>query len=249
MSIVRLLGASKLVAVAATSSKMVVAAAASTKLALAAVATSGAIVGAGGFYLATQLTAQVVNRDQTVTLGTLILSNKVNGGAACLSAPDLVTDKNEQPCDAAFDLRIAKPGDSATAQIDIANVGVLDAGALRVFAPGCMDGDAEPVHGTGSPCARLQLYIQRWSDPARTTPVACVFGGTADGTRCDFSDPAKTLAAFAAAHGSAATAIVVGPLPSAAVDHFTLGVRLPPETDNTLQGRRATTSIAWHIAQ
>jgi hypothetical protein len=222
---------------------------AGSKLALAAVAAVSAVAGAGGFYAATQLTAEVVNHEQTVTLGTLILSNRVGDGAACLSAPDLTTDRNAQTCDAAFDLGVRKPGDSATAQIEIANVGVLDASALRVYAPQCADDNAEPFHGSGSPCAKLQLYIQLWTDATRATPATCLYGGSADGKRCDFSDPTKTIAAFVSVHDSVANALAVGPLPHGQRDHFTIGVRLPSDTDNSYQGRRATTSLAWHMTQ
>ena len=216
---------------------------------LVAAVAGGVLAGAGGFYMTTQLTAQVVNKDQTVTVGTLILSNRVGTGAACLSAPDLVTDGNEQVCDAAFDLDVRKPGDTATAHLEIANVGALDAGGLRVFAASCADSDAAPFHGSGSPCASLQLYIQLWTDPSRSIPAACVYGGSPDGKRCDFSDRSRTIGAFASTHASAQTAVLVGSLPAGARDILTIGVRLPEESDNSLQGRRATTSFSWHLTQ
>src|SRR2546427_4056506 len=196
---------------------------------LVAAVAGGVLAGAGGFYMTTQLTAQVVNKDQTVTVGTLILSNRVGTGAACLSAPDLVTDRNEQVCDAAFDLDVRKPGDTATAHLEIANVGALDAGGLRVFAATCADSDAAPFHGSGSPCASLQLYIQLWTDQSRSIPAACVYGGSPDGKRCDFSHRSRTIGPFAPPHHSAHTAVLAGRLPARARAHVPIGGGPPRE--------------------
>jgi hypothetical protein len=221
-------------------------------LSLGVVAGIGALAGAGTF---ATFTAQTTNPTNTFADGTLVLSNKVNTGSACLSTGGLTTDVNDNgSCDVAFDLSVQKPGDSDTENLTLQNVGSLAASVLNTFGT-CTDSDAtgETYHGTGNPCSEVQFYIQQYSDSARTTPSACLYGGTSAPNTCDFSDASKTLRSFVTAHPNVGGGLSAGSLTAAGggadTTWFTIGVQLPSGADNTYQGRTATLALSWHITQ
>ena len=219
-------------------------------LSLGVVAGIGALAGAGTF---ATFTAQTTNDATTFANGTLVLSNKVGSGTACLSTAGGTTDTNANgSCDAAYSLSVKAPGDSSTADITLENMGSLAASALKVFSASCTDADAagENYHGTGSPCGIVQIYIQQYSD-AFTTPSACLYGG-ASGAACDFSDTSKTLSAFVTAHPNLAGGLSAGTMAAnggADAKWIRVGVKLPSTADNTYQGRAASLALNWHITQ
>lgn len=219
-------------------------------LSMGVVAGIGVLAGAGTF---ATFTAQTTNPSNTFANGTLVLSNTVGGGSACLSTGGATTDTNANgACATAFSLSVRAPGDSSTANLTLENVGSLAASALKVFSAACTDADAagETYHGTGSPCGIVQLYIQQYSD-AFTTPSACLYGG-ATGATCDFSDTSKTLTAFATAHPNLAAGLSAGALAASGGADTTwirIGVKLPSTANNTYQGRSASLALNWHITQ
>ena len=219
-------------------------------LSIGVVAGIGALAGAGTF---ATFTAQTTNPTNTFANGTLVLSNKVGSGTACLSTGGGNTDTNANgSCDTAFSLAVKAPGDSSTANITLQNMGSLAASALKVFSGSCTDADAagEAYHGTGSPCGAVQLYIQQYSD-AFGTPSACLYGG-ASGATCDWSDTSKTLSAFVAAHPNLAGGLSAGSLAvngGADTTWIRIGVKLPSSADNSYQGRSASLALNWHITQ
>ena len=219
-------------------------------LSVGVVAGLGALAGAGTF---ATFTAQTTNPSNTFANGTLVLSNKVNSGAVCLSTGGGTTDSNSNgSCSTAFNLAVKAPGDSGTTDITLENMGSLAASALKVFSASCTDANAagENYHGTGSPCGIVQIYIQQYSD-AFTTPSACLYGG-ATGATCDFSDTAKTLSSFVADHSNLAGGLSAGSLAASGGADTTwvrIGVKLPSTADNTYQGRSASMALNWHITQ
>ena len=217
-------------------------------LSLGVVAGIGALAGAGTF---ATFTARTTNPDNTFAAGTLVLSNDVTGGdPVCLSTNGGDTDSNENDCETILDLSVQAPGDSDTATLTLKNEGSLDASALKVFSGACAPADAadEDFHGTGNPCSVVQLYIQQFSDSGFTTPSACLYGGSS-GNTCDFSDPAQTLATFAAAHTSAGTGVSAGSLDAGDSTWIEIGLMLPEDAGNTFQGRAAAMDLFWHITQ
>jgi hypothetical protein len=219
-------------------------------LSIGVVAGIGALAGAGTF---ATFTAQTTNPTNTFANGTLVLSNKVGSGTACLSTGGGNTNTNSNgSCDTAFSLAVKAPGDSSTANITLQNMGSLAASALKVFSGSCTDADAagENYHGTGSPCGIVQLYIQQYSD-AFGTPSACLYGG-ATGATCDWSDATKTLSAFVAAYPNLASGLSAGSLAASGGANTTwirIGVKLPSNADNSYQGRSASLAFNWHITQ
>ncbi|MFN2589003.1 MAG: hypothetical protein ABR613_12920 [Actinomycetota bacterium] len=224
-------------------------------LSLGAVALVGAVVG-GGTYAT--FNAQTANPGNVWANGTLVLSNKVGSGTTCLSTgAGTSTDTNvNNGCDAFFGgATLRKPNDSATVAVNVRNEGSLNASALKVYSSACSAGDTagETYKGTGDPCDKVQLYVQRWTDPARTVPAECVFGSSQALTpsTCDFSATgaeAKTLGAFAAANNST-TPLNLGALNSSTTNYYTIGVKLPQSTGNAYQGRRASIDFTWTLEQ
>jgi len=203
-----------------------------------------AAVGVGAF---ASFNAQTSNPGNLFADGTLVLSNSVNGGTACLSTAGGTTDTNANPnCDTLFDLTVKKPGDSSSATLALKNDGSIDMSALNVYSTACKDGDAaaELFHGTGNPCEKIALTIEAFSDSAFTKSAGCVYGGTG----CAF-DPALTLSAFQAKHNAALTGLGVGTLASGDTTYLKVSVLLPEDADNTYQGRQAAIDFNWYAEQ
>jgi hypothetical protein len=220
-------------------------------LSLGVVAGIGALAGAGTF---ATFTAQTTNPTNTFANGTLVLSDTVNTGQACLSTGGGTTDLNDNgSCDVAFNLSVRKPGDSDTENITLQDVGSLAASALTAFGT-CTDDDSagETYHGTGNPCSEIQFYVQQYSDAGRTTVSHCLYGGATVANTCDFSDTSRTLRDFVTAHHDVASGLAAGSLAAlhgADTTWITIGVKLPTTADNTFQGRSATLDLSWHIVQ
>lgn len=218
-------------------------------LSVGVVSISAAAIGVGTF---ATFTAQTTNPANTFATGTLVLSNTKQAGSACLSTGGGTTDVNANgSCDSLFGLGVQKPGDSGGANLTVANVGSLNASAFKVFGSACTPSNAaaETYHGTGNLCTKAQLTIQQYSDAAFTTPSACVYGGAA-GSTCNFSDPTKTLGAFASTYNSSGSGLAIGSgLASGASGYFRVAVQLPSDADNTYQGRQASVAFNWFAQQ
>jgi hypothetical protein len=220
-------------------------------LSLGVVAGIGALAGAGTF---ATFTAQTTNPTNIFADGTLVLSNTVGAGTACLSTGGGSTDVNANgSCDVAYNLTVKAPGDSGTADITLENKGSLAASALKAFSGSCTDANAagENYHGTGSPCGKVQIYVQQYSD-AFGTPSACLYGG-ATGATCNFSDATKTLTAFVTAYPNVGSGLSAGTLTAAGgltpKTWITVGVMLPSNADNSYQGRSASLALNWQVTQ
>ena len=213
------------------------------------VAAVSTVVGAGTF---ASFNAQAKNPTNRFAAGTLVLSDTKQGGTTCLSTGGGSTDGNSNAaCEQLFNATVKRPGDSASANLTIKNEGSLSASVFKVFSTACTDADAagESYHGTGLPCGKIQLTIQRYSDAAFTVPSACLYGASTLNT-CNYSDAAKTLSAFQSAHNSSANGLDVGSgLGSQESAYIQIAVLLPSGADNSFQGRQATTDFNWFVQQ
>jgi predicted ribosomally synthesized peptide with SipW-like signal peptide len=191
--------------------------------------------------------AETTNPGNTFATGTIVLSNTVNAGSACLSSAGGVNTNINAACSAIFNASVQKPGDTALNNLDLQNAGSLNAATLLLTAGACTPSDAagESFHGTGNPCTALDVYVQEWSDASHTTATHCWYGGTTVANTCDFSDNTKTLGALA----TASPLTLTGGLTGGAHRYFTIGVELPSTAGNSYQGRAATDSLTWHIDQ
>src|SRR3954447_12779723 len=225
-------------------------------LKLRMVLTAGVAIGLFGFSAAATVasfTAETTNPTNKFATGTLVLSNKVNSGTACLSTAGGTTDTNANTgCDNLFNLTVQKPGDTNSANLTLQNVGSIATSALKLFTTACTDSDAaaQTYHGTGSPCGNVQLTVQQWSDSGFSVPTTCLYGGTTVANTCDFSDTAKTMGAYAGAHTGSTNAQTIGSgLAANGLGYFTVAVKMPSTAGNPYQGRQAAMDFTWHLDQ
>ncbi len=194
--------------------------------------------------------AQTRNPSNAFSSGALVLSNTKSGNSACLSTGGSNTDTNtNNACDTLFSLTVKKPGDSATARLALANVGSLNASALKLYTAACATTDAagETYHGTGNMCSTLILYVQKYTNGTYSTTSTCVYGGGTAQT-CDFSNAAKTLTDFTTTYTSGAPADL-GALTSGSTNYYEIGISFPSSAGNSLQGRTATFDLTWVLQQ
>jgi hypothetical protein len=205
-----------------------------------------------GFGSFATFNAQTNNAGNSLAYGTIVLSNTKQGGTACLSTGGGTTDTNVNTgCDQLINLVHAKGGDSATANVTLANVGSINAATFNMFLPTCTGGDAgsESYHGTANPCASVQFYVQQWTNSNFTGAASCVYGGAVVTNTCDFSDTSKTLGAFQTSYNSSSNGISLGGLNAGSSAYFTIGVKSPANVANSSQGRQAAFDLDWYIAQ
>lgn len=205
-------------------------------------------IAAGGSGTFASFSAETTNPGNTFATGTIVLSNTVDSGTACLStggAGGVNTNINAS-CDKVFNVSVKKPGDSYTAdQLDLENAGSIAASALKLTAGSCATSDAsgESFHGTGDLCPLLDVYVQEWTDNTYSTPSVCVYGG-GTATTCAFSG-SDTLATL----NGASPFTLAGGLGAGSHRYFTVGVELQGTAGNTVQGRSAAVDLTWHIDQ
>jgi hypothetical protein len=205
-------------------------------------------VGAGTF---ASFSASTTNGGSTFATGTLVLSDQVNAATACLSTGGASTDTNANgACDQLFALTVKKPGDAATVNVTLKNEGSLDGSALKGFASAaCAASNAagQSFNGTGDPCGAVDVYVQEFSDSARTTPSTCHYGGGTAST-CAYS-AAKTLSSFGTAYPNAGTSISLGAAAAGTSRYFTIGLQMDSSSGNSMQGRQASFGLTWQLVQ
>lgn len=208
------------------------------------------LVAGGGYGTFASFSASTSNTG-TFATGSIVLSNSVNSGTACLSAVGNVTDTNTNNCSALFSLSTKKPGDSATANLDLQNAGTINASALQAYvgsACAASNAGGETYHGTGDPCGKVNLTILEYPTALdrtnNTNPGTCYYGGAS----CAF-DNTKTLSAFGTSYPDTTTTLGMGALNASSTRYFKIGVQFDSSAGNNMQGRAATISITWRIIQ
>jgi predicted ribosomally synthesized peptide with SipW-like signal peptide len=229
---------------------------------------AGAVSMAGGSQGSfASFNATTTNPNNTFATGTLVLSDTVNAGTACLSTGGGTTNTNSNTCATAFNLAVQKPGQSGTTHLTIQNAGSIDAASFKFYSTACADANAaaETYHGTGSLCGDLEVYIQQTKSDF-TTPLACIYGGGAAlaghpdtaSTTCSFNatyTPTNLATTFPSA-ASAAALTYDGTTPGLPVAnstaYFVVGIKMPngaAGADNSFMGRQASMDLNWYIEQ
>jgi hypothetical protein len=193
------------------------------------------------------LSSQESNAQGFVSSGTLTLGNTVGTtGTTCFSYGAGSTGNVNSACDALFTSAAQNyPGAPATVEVTITNNGSIDASDLSVYMPSCTNAvtPGAPAPGGGDPCAvgGAQFYIQETD--ASWAPTTCRFLGS---TPCTFSDDSLNL--FSANANSPATALDLGAGPAHGQSrYFVIGMQLPSNASNTLQGQTAQFGLTWHL--
>jgi predicted ribosomally synthesized peptide with SipW-like signal peptide len=223
-------------------------------------------IGTGTF---ASFSATTTNSGNVFSTGKLQLSDKVGTGTACLSgysgtgtgSPAIDLDSNgNATCDAAFNLTLKQPGDTATAKLTIANSGDYN-GLLKFWLPnGCVNQQVATPSGSQNLCTKLEVYVQETqADFTTNASTTCVFPASAvaacDDTWAASSDALSDLA-------TAATSSV--PFPSAGITlntsstkYFKVALRFANGgfdgsgngVDNGYQNRRAAFDLVWRLQE
>lgn len=192
------------------------------------------------------LNSQESNALSFVSSGTLTFGNVVNAGTSCFSYGAGSTANVNSACDALFTSATQNyPGVPVTAKVTITNNGSLDASDLSVYMPSCTNTvtPGAPAPGGGDPCAAggAELYIQETN--SLWSPQTCWFLGSSP---CPFATSSLNL--FSANASTPATALDLGAGPAAGKSrYFIIGMELPSNASNTLQGQAAQFGLTWHI--
>lgn len=194
------------------------------------------------------LNAESRNIGSTISAGTLTFNNKVNLGSLCYSYTGPSSSGNANTgCDALFTSATQMyPGTAATSRVTVANDGSLDASDLSVYMPTCtaVATPTAPSPGGADPCAvaGAQFYIQETD--SSFNPTNCKYPAAA-GT-CAFA--ANTLFFFKSSANSAPTAFDLGSGPAHAQSrYFVIGMQLPTNASNALQGEEALFTLTWRM--
>jgi predicted ribosomally synthesized peptide with SipW-like signal peptide len=233
-----------------------------TLVGVAALGAVGVLAANGTF---ASFSASTTNDDNVFSTGRLELSNTVEGGQACLSgytgpgtgdAQDDLDANDNGECDALFALDLHNPGDTAEADLTIANTGDFN-GLLKFWLPdGCDDAEVASPAGSLNLCDNLEVSVQETNTLGGTAKTACVYPAAA--SACADVVAKKTLADLAA------DAITSTPLPSAGVAiakdaerFFTVAVHFPDNAfdgngngaDNGYQNRSAAFDLVWRLQE
>jgi hypothetical protein len=189
------------------------------------------------------------NRGGKISSGTLTMNNLVNAGTVCFSYQGGGTSGNINPgCDALFaSSSLNYPGTPAVSAVNITNSGSLDASDLSVYMPSCsvQATPGAPSPGGGDPCAvgGAQLYVQETDALGNAT--YCWYPDDAAGS-CTFV--ADSLNTFAVNGNSVAAALDLGAGPAhGTTRYFKIGMQLPTNASDTLQGEEAVFALTWHM--
>jgi hypothetical protein len=224
---------------------------------LLAVAAIAVIVKPSGTFATFNATT---TNSSSITTGTLVLSNKVNAGAACLSYSTAnISAANSNGCSVLWNLSGVTPSSgaaTATADITIFNSGNLTPSSFKLFANGsCTDSAAADTNGNsgaGLLCSQVQFVIYQTTTNSFATLSSCVYGnvgvGTTPITGCAW-DSSHTLADVGTNHQTGNSPFTLTNLSGNTQQFYVLAVLLPSTTDNTFQGRQAQLQVNWQTVQ
>ena len=228
-----------------------------TKKVLITLLVIGALATVGVGTYAT-FTAQTNNTGNTVTTGTLILSNETGQNAATLcysagnapgsaGAPAAIGGNagvNNQNCSAVSFAALNKPGTSDTGKFTLKNVGSLAGSMLTVKIPSCTDtASATATYAaptTGNPlCTTLSIQIQEYDATFTTPSASCIYPAAA--AACGSTSGSLS--------GLSTATNVIGPLAANTAENVLITVSLPSSAGNSVQGLTSTFDLDWVLNQ
>lgn len=193
------------------------------------------------------LNAQVLNRSDSISTGTLTVNTSVtpSGGTqtTCLSYTGTDDSNAHTGCGSFLNTGSSFfPGQSTTAAIQVENSGSLPAGTLEVYMSSC-----SLTSGSGNPCSQVQVYLEETTSTG--TYKSCWYGGSS----CAFSS-SDTLSTFQAytwnsTYNIATPLVLTGGLAAQATRYFVLGFSLPSTVANTYQSAVGQISFTWAVLQ
>ena len=208
-----------------------------------------AVIGGGAGTFAT-FNAEVTNSGNTFANGTLFLAATPNGGTTCHSESDLVN--NSGTCTWLFNTTLTN-GVVSTATLQLQNTGTINASDIKFKVGNCTVGDnsgvtgTSQVFGTAPTCSNLQLAIQETQSPGFVTPVYCAYSTDVSGT-CAFA-AGNNLGTATSLTSLLTTGAVPATLAAGASRYYTVQINPVVATDNSLQNRKVTFDLTWHLDQ
>jgi hypothetical protein len=196
------------------------------------------------------LNTESTNAKNTVSLGTLTLSDKV-GATTCLSFGGAASPANHNgTCSSMFsNTTLLYPGSLATANVTVANTGSLDA-TLSLFMGSCTATTSPSVPaaavGGGNLCTASDVSFYVEESNSTFTSHACVWP-IPSASGCSYT--ASTMYYMSQAAKSETSAVSLGALNHGGTPrYFIIGVSLPTTASNTLQGEEADFSLSWRLS-
>jgi hypothetical protein len=218
-----------------------------TKKVLASVMVIGAmgsITVSGAYGL---MNSETSNPTVKAATGTLTFSNTVGTASACYSYTGAASSGNvNSSCTPIYTSASENyPGTPATVHVTITNNGSLPISDLKLYMPSCTAANTptSPSPGSADPCGAggAQFYLQETD--ASWTPLKCWFPA-ASGS-CALAS--NSLFVFAQNYKTLSNAPDLGPGPAAGASrYFVIGMQLPSNASNALQGREAVFGLTWH---
>ena len=208
-----------------------------------------AVIGGGAGTFAT-FNAEVTNSGNTFANGTLFLAATPNGGTTCHSESDTIN--NSGTCTFLFNTTLTN-GVTSTATLQLQNTGTINASDIKFKVGGCTVGTnsgvtgTSQVFGTAPSCSDLQLAIQETQSDFSTN-VFCAYG-TVSGTACsldaghNLSVPTSLTTLVTAPSSATAT------LAANASRYYVVQINPVVASDNSLQNRKVTFDLTWHLDQ
>ena len=194
------------------------------------------------------LTSQESDARSAVASGTLTFSDTANA-STCFSygGPSSPGNVNTSCAALITSSTLNYPGTAAVVPVTIANNGSLDAASLSVYMPSCTLAatPGAPSPGGANPCAAngAQFYLQETTSTG--TPTTCWFPSAVGA--CSFA--ASSLQVFAANVNTTSSALSLGVGPAhGQTRYFKIGLQLPANASNSLQGEAAVFGLTWHLS-
>lgn len=211
--------------------------------------------GGGGTFAS--FNAQVTNAGNTFETGTLLLSNSVNGGAACNSDSN---SGNTATCGAIINGTNLVTNHTENDAVTITNTGSLNSSNLLLWGSACSQSTTGTFPGgnlthAADLCHKLQISIEQdgtSGDP--NTATACLEGVETGGVGPDqhSCDPAQgtALDTWLTAHSGAGNAFTFGgdSLAPSDVRNYEVYLYLP-NANNSYQGLQGQFNLTWHTDQ
>jgi len=200
--------------------------------------------------------ADVTNPGNTFAAGTLFLHN-TTGATTCTSESGTLnvnpgTGVGGDSCAVLFNAASLQGG-AVTADLALNNAGTIAATDMKFDVSGCAISDNSGSTGTGTTfgsaptCANFYITVQE-TDNTFGSNTYCAFGVDTAGT-CAAPSNARTLANTNSLTLLKTTAAANATLAGSGTRYYVVTVLPSVTNDNTLQNRKLTFALNWHLDQ
>jgi predicted ribosomally synthesized peptide with SipW-like signal peptide len=200
--------------------------------------------------------ADVTNPGNTFASGTLFLHD--NGGTTTCTSESGTLNVNPgtgvggDACDVLFNASSLQGG-AVTADLTLDNAGTVDASDMKFDASSCSVTDnsgatgSAVTFGSAPTCANFYITVQE-TDNTFASNTYCAFGTDVAGT-CAAPTNAHTLANTNSLTLLKTTGNVNADLTASSTRYYVITILPSVTNDNTLQNRKVTFALSWHLDQ